>query len=307
MSQSLKVPPPLRLGDSIALVAPAGAVKPEKIQLTAHFFKNAGFKPCFFPSNTSFSYQDFYEFSAPDEIRAEAFKEAVLSDCKAIWCLRGGYGCIRLANQLEESIKELALNPKWLIGFSDITFLHGLAQKHGLVSLHAAMPNAVLSSDTPAQNLLSSTLDWLTSEGIREQEYTLKPFTENKLGFGSGSLVGGNLSLLASVLGTRFQMNYANKILFLEEVDEPYYKIDRMLHQMKFAGCFELLAGLVVGHMAQREEPVRKLMQELFVADTWPIAFGLSVGHIAQNELIPHGAKAYLEVNHQGSQLKINC
>ncbi len=285
---------------------PAGYVKPEVILRSMDFFHEHGYLPVVFP-DASVESCDFYHFAAPDAIRAEAFEAAVVSDCAAIWCVRGGYGCIRIAESLQKSMAKLAKKPKWLIGFSDITFLHGLAHQQGLLSIHGPMPNAVWAEGNDHSYLLKNILELISQRDAVTISYEMPFFEENRKNNVpvSGRLIGGNLSLLVNTIGTPYQMDYNNSILFIEEVGEPLYKIDRMLHHLYWAGCLSSLAGLVIGDMDKDSVAIRAIFSNLLKKPQYPMAFGLSVGHITDNQPVLHSAWAELHVTTHGSTLQM--
>lgn len=223
----------------------------------------------------------------------------------AIFCARGGYGITRILDRL--NFDALKSKPKWIVGFSDITALHLMLHRHGIESIHGNMP--IQFSNSAYQDSIYSLKSILFGESPTVIEAPTHP--KNRIGFGSGMVIGGNLSLLVDSLGTSSELETDGKILVVEEVDERYYKIDRMFTQLKRAGKLTNLEGLIVGHftdLSDTELPFGQTIEQIVmdkVADqTFPVAFGFPIGHQAPNLAWKHGAKSMLNVSQENSALE---
>jgi muramoyltetrapeptide carboxypeptidase len=227
-------------------------------------------------------------------------------DVKLIFCSRGGYGAVHLLDRINfTSIKD---NPKWLIGFSDITALHAALQSHGVMSIHG--PMAKHFSDEGAANL--SVLYTKAAVSGKDLNYTIPveyPFL-NRLGKATGTLFGGNLSVYTSLLGSNYINIPRNGILFLEDIGEEPYRIDRMIYQLKIAGVFNKIKGLIIGQFTEYEEDNRMygtLYDSILSAVKefdFPVCFGFPVGHTRINLPIVMGGKATLTIKKDTVLLK---
>ena len=224
-------------------------------------------------------------------------------EIKAIACARGGYGTTRILDFIDFSV--LRTNPKWLIGFSDITAIHLKLMRDGIQSIHGTMP---LLFGNPASSLsveslkacLSGVVDTISAS---ESKY-------NQTGIATAPVMGGNLSLLADAIGTRSEPDTDGKILIIEEIEEYTYKVDRMLTQMKRAGKLDKLAGLVVGYMTDIQEPelsfgepIESVILDKIKDPNLPLAFNLPIGHENPNYAWIHGGQMTLDVKAQGARL----
>ncbi|MEQ9592200.1 MAG: LD-carboxypeptidase [Cyclobacteriaceae bacterium] len=243
--------------------------------------------------------------SAADEARLTDLQQMLdREDIDAIFCARGGYGMTRIVDHL--NFDQLKRKPKWIVGFSDITALHLRLEREGIESIHGCMP--VQYSKEQYKDSIESLRKILfgqESENIKAN-YDL----QNQMGEAHGRVIGGNLSLIVDAIGTTSSPEGKGKILILEEIDEPLYKIDRMLTQMKRVGLFEDLAGLVIGHMTDLTDTdlpfgqsVRDLILDKISTRTFPVAFGFPIGHEAPNMAWRHGGIASLRVDEEGSNL----
>jgi muramoyltetrapeptide carboxypeptidase len=236
-------------------------------------------------------------FSAPDKERRDEL-QAMLDDenIKAILCGRGGYGVTRIIDQLD--FTAFKKNPKWVIGFSDITVLQAhLYTKIKTASLHAPMASAFNDGEN---KYIQSLHNAITG---KKASYTCNPHPFNNPGMANGELVGGNLSLLAHLTGTASDINTTNKILFLEDIGEHIYNIDRMLYQLKRSGKLDKLAGLIVGgftDMHDTERPfgkkVNKLINEITAPFDYPVCYGFAVSHDKDNYALKIGGSYNFKV-----------
>jgi len=234
-------PPYLKAGDTVAIVAPSGALrnKNEKIELTIELLKSWGLNVVV--GKNVFNINN--HFAGTDEERCEDYQKA-LDDptISAILCARGGYGTVRILDKLDFS--KFKKNPKWLIGYSDITALHNQLQNEGYESIHGMMCTSAQKDLDSIRETVDTFKDAVFGKPLA---YTLEGSEYNKTGTATGELIGGNLTLLHTMLGSKTSMDTSGKILFIEEVGEYEYHIDRMLQSLKRAGYFDNCKGQHLG------------------------------------------------------------
>jgi muramoyltetrapeptide carboxypeptidase len=226
-------------------------------------------------------------------------------EIKAILCGRGGYGMSRIIDSLD--FTRFRKNPKWIIGFSDITVLHThLLQQHKIASIHGPMAAAFAQGGNKSK-YVQSLRHVLAGQPI---QYKCKPHRYNKTGQAEGILVGGNLALLAHVCGTPSEPDTKKRILFIEDVGEYLYNIDRMMLQLKRAGKLRQLAGLIVGGFTDVKDTTRpfgktayQIIQEHVAGYTYPVCFGFPVSHARENYALPCGTHCTLSVTETGVYL----
>ncbi|MBX7180823.1 MAG: LD-carboxypeptidase [Bacteroidia bacterium] len=296
--------PSLKKGDKIGICCTARFVTKEAIQPCLNTLEEWGFEVVL----GKYIFEKDRQFGGNDTQRTHDL-QAFLDDpeIKAVLFAKGGYGTVRIVDGLSwDGFKN---NPKWLCGFSDITVLHAhVHQQVGLPSLHSPMslnfqPNSV---DVEALQRLK---DFWEGKGL--EAMIAKPHSNNRFGSSEGVLVGGNLSILYSISGSDSELDLDGKILFLEDLDEYLYHIDRMLWQLKRAGKLKGLAGLVVGGMSEMKdnaEPfgrtVEEIVREAVGEYGYPVAFGLEAGHIFRNLPLALGLPVQLTVNEAITTLK---
>ena len=292
----IKIPPYLKKGNTIGITCPAGYMAAEKSQVCINTLQNWGFEVMV--GKTLGSNSKNY-FSGTDEDRRDEL-QAMLDDenIHAVLFGRGGYGVGRMIDQLD--FTKFKKKPKWLIGFSDITVLHcHLNRRIKVASIHS--PMAAAFNDGGNNNEFVGSLHKAISG--KKIKYNCKPHQFNKTGRATAELVGGNLSLLTHLTGTPSEVNTKNKILFIEDIGEYIYQVDRMLYQLKRSGKLKDLAGLIVGGFSDikdTDRPFGKTVYELvneIVADyNYPVCFGFAVSHEKENYALKVGAQYQLEV-----------
>ncbi len=300
----IKFAPYLKKGDTVGITCPAGYMLKEKAQTCIETLQEWGFEVMV--GKTLGSASDNY-FSGTDEERKNEL-QAMLDDAsiKAILCGRGGYGVSRIIDQLD--FKKFKKNPKWIIGFSDITVLHAhIFTTCKIASVHA--PMAAAFNDGGAANEYVLSLKKMLAG--KKNKYKTAAHIFNKQGIATGELIGGNLSLLAHLTGTASDINTHNKILFLEDIGEQIYAIDRMLYQLKRSGKLHDLAGLVIGgftDVKDTERPFGKTMDEVIkelVAEfDYPVCFNFPVSHGKENYALKIGGNYQLSVGKKIVQLE---
>lgn len=298
------IPPYLQKGDTIGIVAPAGFMPVDKMQTCIETLDAWGYTIQM--GVTTHSHSQNY-FSGTDEERLNDLQQMMDDpDIKAILCARGGYGTSRIVDNL--SFKKFKKHPKWIVGFSDITVLHShLISNYKIASLHAPMASAFNEGRFENPYILSLK-DAL--EG-KPAHYEAAPHPFNKAGDTKAPLAGGNLSLLCHLTGTGSDIKTKNKILFLEDVGEYLYNIDRMLLQLKRSGKLHQLAGLIIGGFTDTkdtERPFGKSVYEIIYeqvnAYDFPVCFGFPVSHEKENYALKIGAKYKLSVTHDACILQ---
>lgn len=294
-------PASLKSGDLIRIVAPSGKVRHENVMAAALLLRNQGFNVIEGDS----LYNEFHQLAGKDDERIKDLQQA-LDDkqCKAILMARGGYGLIRIIDQLDFS--GFIKHPKWIAGFSDITVLHAHLHNLGIETIHSVMPNSFPSNgtiDKPVEHLLKTLLGELP-------QYSLAPEILNRQGAASAIITGGNLTMLTSLLGSDSSVNTNGKILFIEDVGEYLYRVDRMMHTLKRAGMLDHLAGLIVGYfndMLDGSTPFGKTAHEIIaeiVNDyNYPVAFGFPAGHEPGNLPLILGRNTSLIVERNGTSI----
>jgi muramoyltetrapeptide carboxypeptidase len=293
----IKIPPYLKKGDSIAITCPAGYMAKEKAQTCINTLQNWGYDVLV--GKTLGSKSKTY-FSGTDEERL-AELQAMMDEpsIKAILCARGGYGIGRIIDRLDfTSFKK---NPKWIIGFSDVTVLHTHINKNlKIASLHSPMASAF--NDGGFKNKYIRSLK-KALEG-KKSTYACKPHKYNKPGNAKAELVGGNLALLAHLIGTKSELQTKGKILFLEDIGEQLYNVDRMMYQLKRSGKLKDLAALIIGGFTDIEDTQRPfgkkvydIIRELINEYKYPVCFGFPVSHAKENVALKSGCTYQLSIS----------
>jgi muramoyltetrapeptide carboxypeptidase len=299
----ITIPPYLKPGDTIGILAPAGYMPFEKMETCIETLQDWGYNLSF--GNTAHSQSQNY-FSGTDEERLADLQQ-MLDDknIKAILCARGGYGLSRIIDKI--SFKKFRKNPKWIIGFSDVTVLHAhIFSNYKIATLHAPMAAAFDDGgfSEPYVQSLKTTL-----EG-KEAEYEAAGHYLNREGKTKGILVGGNLCLLAHLIGSDSDVNTKNKILFLEDIGEYLYNIDRLFLQLKRSGKLDKLRGLIIGGFTDSKDTQRpfgmsayEIIHEHLKDYNYPFCFGFPVSHEKENYALKIGVKYSLEVGKQSVTL----
>ena len=298
----MKKIPYLKQGSKIGIAAPARMVKPEEMEYAIHWLEANGFVPVY--DNRLFT--AYHIFAGDDDFRAAMFQEYLDNkDVDAIWIARGGYGSIRIIDKLD--FTQFLQHPKWVVGFSDGTVLHGKLSRLGIPSLHAAMP-FYFANKTPEAK--KSLFDALTGKPL---QYEIPSNPLNRLGIIKGEIVGGNLSVLMGMNGSDIFPETDGKILFIEEVDEYIYHIDRMMRALKRAGKLAHLNGLIVGGLTQIHDNTHPFGQtaEEVIAEAvseydYPVCFGFPAGHFDDNRAVFFGQKSIIEVTSESSVFLCN-
>ncbi|WP_411893837.1 S66 peptidase family protein [Winogradskyella sp. A2] len=287
MASQLIRPPYLKVGDTVAIVAPSGILKSREgeIQQAITLLNSWGLNAKL--GANVFNKAD--HFAGSDEERCEDFQNA-LDDASisAIWCARGGYGTVRILDKLDYT--KFKAHPKWLIGYSDITALHNQLHNEGIESLHALMCVSLTKDLSEIQETVTTFKSALFGNPTN---YTLEGSEYNREGEANGQLIGGNLTMLHTMLGSDTSIDTTGKILFIEEIGEYKYHIDRMLQSLKRAGYFDNCKGVIVGDMSKLRKnttlwgtSIEELIVDALSEYNFPIAFNMPAGHEKDNRAL---------------------
>lgn len=288
-------PPYLKPGDKIAIVSPARKIFKEQVETAIKVFRDWELEVV----EGVHLYDSYHQFAGSDDDRREDLQKMLDDDeVRAIMCSRGGYGTVRIIDQL--NFDRFIRNPKWIIGYSDVTVLHSHIHRHfGIETLHAVMPVNFKSpcDKNPSVTTLKKAL-W-----GKELEYSFPANPSSRKGKAEGVIVGGNLSILYSLAGTPSDINTDGKILFIEDLDEYLYHIDRMIMNLKRSGKLRNLKALVVGGMTDmrdNEVPYDKTA-EVIIMDAvaeydYPVSLNFPAGHLDDNRALIMGGKVSLEI-----------
>lgn len=293
------MPPALKPGDTVAIVATARKNITDNLKPAIKLLESWGLKV---KIGSSIGL-DYNQLAGTDEQRAADIQAQFDNpNIKAVWCVRGGYGTVRIIDKI--NFTAFNKQPKWLIGFSDVTVLHSHLNNLGFATAHALMPLNVTAS-TPAA--IESLRTVLFGQTLR---YEIRTDSESQIGEAQGQLVGGNLSILYSLLGSESQVNCDNKILFLEDLDEYLYHIDRMMMNLKRCGCLAKLKGVVVGGMTKMKDNeipwgknANQIVAEHLAGLNIPVVFDFPAGHISDNRALILGTQVKLQVTKEKTVL----
>jgi muramoyltetrapeptide carboxypeptidase len=294
------IPPYLQKGDTVALVCTARKFTTEEAQPAIELLQSWGLHVKLGQTIGL----DNFQLGGSDQERASDFQEMLdNAEIKAIWCARGGYGTVRIIDKIDFS--NFLDNPKWIMGFSDVTVLHSHIHNLGVATLHSIMPFSVPKADEIAKESLRKAL---FGESI---SYQISNSSYNKKGKTTGVLVGGNLSILYSLLGSKSAIDTADKILFIEDLDEYLYHVDRMMMNLKRNGYFDKLKGIIVGGMTDMHDnsiPFGRNASEIILDITqefnFPICFDFPAGHLSDNRALILGKTIDFEVSEQFTKVE---
>ncbi len=300
-------PPRLKSGDKLGIVAPGSYISEEELQDSIKNLNQLGFETT---HSEKILLQSGY-FAGSDKDRADDLMEKFLDkSVKGIVCARGGYGCSRILPMLDYDV--IRSNPKILIGYSDITaLLYGIYQKSGLITFHGPVGTSTFndySVDNFKRVLMNPERSKTFKNSTSGEDENVYGVTSIVKGKGKGRLVGGNLSIMVSLIGTEYDVDYSGKIIFIEEVGEEPYRVDRMLTQLIQAGKFDHAAGIMMGifrkcevkensDLTAKSFNLMEVLQDRFGNFKIPVVYGMSFGHVKDKFTIPFGALAELDAN----------
>jgi muramoyltetrapeptide carboxypeptidase len=300
----LITPPYLHKGDTIAILAPAGILKnrQETIKKAKKLAESWGLKvklgKNIFNKNS--------HFAGSDDERTADFQEALdNTNIKAIWSGRGGYGSVRVLDKLDYTT--FLKNPKWVIGYSDITAFHSHIHNLGVETMHAMMGTSV---DDKPEEIIETLASFKKAIFGKQLKYIIPSSKYNRKGKVEGQIVGGNLALLSSMLGSNSQTDTKGKILFIEEIGEYKYSIDRMLQSLKRAGYFDNCNGLIIGDISKIKKnstnwghTIEELVLDVVKDYDFPVLFNFPAGHKADNRALIFGREIELTVGSKQSSV----
>lgn len=306
--QNTTFPKSLKKGDKIAIISPAGSVEETQLEKTLALIKSKGYEPVL-GENLYTKFQNGYSYAGTEEQRIKDINWALNDpEISAIWASRGGYGCQHLVQHLD--LKEFKKNPKWFIGYSDNTVIQSYLLKKGFASIHGQTIKT--SSFGVTDESYDLTFDILKG---KFPNYKIESTENNRVGEASGILVGGNLALIYALLGTKYSFDFQDKILFIEDIGENFYAMDRMIMSLELAGVFKKIKGLIVGGMTNMgKENENKSYEESFdpyvnqqIANRvsqydFPTVFNFPNGHIYDNRPLIIGSEITMKV---GKDVKI--
>ena len=295
----MKIPPSLQKGDTIALVATARKNIDDNLKPAIDLLHSWGLEVVIGSSIGL----DNNQLAGTDEQRAADFQQQMDNpNIKAIWCVRGGYGTVRMIDLLD--FTKFKQNPKWIVGFSDVTVIHSYVNKLKIATIHGAMPITVGKASAESIESLRKSLFG------EKLEYETSFCPANRLGNAKGEIVGGNLSILYSLMGSNAQIDCKGKILFIEDLDEYLYHIDRMMMSLKRCGCFDGLNGLIVGTMTKMKDNeipwgknANQIIEDVTKGYSFPIFYNFPAGHYRDNRALIFGKQVSLELNTTTSKL----
>ncbi|WP_309608549.1 LD-carboxypeptidase [Flavobacterium sp.] len=285
-------PPYLKKGDTIAIVATARKNIDDNLKFATDLLNSWGLNV----KIGSTIGLDLNQLAGTDAQRAQDFQDQMdNSNIKAIWCVRGGYGTVRMIDLLD--FTKFKVNPKWIIGFSDVTVLHNHLNTMGFKSIHGIMPVSSKATEEAKESLRIS----LFGEKLK---YEIDSHAMNRMGKASGELVGGNLSILYSLMGSKSAINCDDKILFMEDLDEYLYHIDRMMMNLRRNGCLESIKGIIVGAMTKMKDndipwgkDALQIIEDVTKKYNIPIIYDFPAGHISDNRALIMGNKISITVD----------
>lgn len=304
ITRDLVRPAYLKKGDTIMILAPAGKIKDKKgldagIELANHWGLVVFFGNHLLSQDGT--------FAGTDEQRLEDLQKALDNpSIKAIWAARGGYGTVRIVDDLDFS--KFMEQPKWIIGYSDITILHNKLHELGYQSVHGQMPLTLNLEDPVQKESIQSLYQTIFGKKL---QYKVDSSEFNRSGESTGQLVGGNLSIVYSMLASDTNLNMTSKVLFIEDVGEALYHIDRMMISLKRAGYFLDCEGIIVGNFklkSNESNPFGKTLEEIVLeaaeGTDFPIIFNFPAGHIDDNRSLLLGSYVDMKVNKNKSKIR---
>ncbi|RYE57043.1 MAG: LD-carboxypeptidase [Sphingobacteriales bacterium] len=303
-----KQPPHLIAGDTIGITCPAGYITPEEVDASIKQMKSWGFNVVL---GKTVGARDF-TFGGTDQERLQDMQQ-MLDDptIKAIMCARGGYGAVRIVDQLD--FGGYRSSPKWIIGFSDITIFHcHINSNYHIATIHSKMCNSFPSNWETAEPIQIDTINSIQHalKGVK-MNYTALPNTSNRLGQAKGELIGGNLRCIENLAGSKSEIETSGKILFVEDTGEALYSIDRMFYNLKRSGKLSKLKGLIVGGFKLKADDtsdsfgktLAEIVTEKVAEYNYPVCFDFPVGHQKANFALKCGVKHTLDVSSEGTKL----
>ena len=295
-------PQSLKKGDKIALISPAGAVEESQLEKGIKLIESNGYEPVL-GKHLYTKYSNGYNYAGTEKERISEINWAFNNEeIGAIWASRGGYGCQHLLRHVQ--LSKFKKKPKWYIGYSDNTVVQSFLLKNNFASIHGqTIKTSSFGVTDESYDLIFDILKG------KKPTYSIAQNELNKVGTAAGTLVGGNLALIYALLGTTYSFNFKDKILFIEDIGENFYALDRMLISLDLAGVFRNIKGLIVGGMTNMgdekdnksyeesfDQFAYKIISERVSKYDFPVAFGFPNGHIHDNRPLMIGANITMNV-----------
>ena len=295
-------PQSLKKGDKIALISPAGAVEESQLEKGIKLIESNGYEPVL-GKHLYTKYSNGYNYAGTEKERISEINWAFNNEeIGAIWASRGGYGCQHLLRHVQ--LSKFKKKPKWYIGYSDNTVVQSFLLKNNFASIHGqTIKTSSFGVTDESYDLIFDILKG------KKPTYSIAQNELNKVGTAAGTLVGGNLALIYALLGTTYSFNFKDKILFIEDIGENFYALDRMLISLDLAGVFRKIKGLIVGGMTNMgdekdnksyeesfDQFAYKIISERVSKYDFPVAFGFPNGHIHDNRPLMIGANITMNV-----------
>ena len=295
-------PQSLKKGDKIALISPAGAVEESQLEKGIKLIESNGYEPVL-GKHVYTKYSNGYNYAGTEKERISEMNWAFNNEeIGAIWASRGGYGCQHLLRHVQ--LSKFKKKPKWYIGYSDNTVVQSFLLKNNFASIHGqTIKTSSFGVTDESYDLIFDILKG------KKPTYSIAQNELNKVGTTTGTLVGGNLALIYALLGTTYSFNFKDKILFIEDIGENFYALDRMLISLDLAGVFRKIKGLIVGGMTNMgdekdnksyeesfDQFAYKIISERVSKYDFPVAFGFPNGHIHDNRPLMIGANITMNV-----------
>ena len=295
----MKIPPSLQKGDTIAIVSTARKNIDDNLKPAIDLLHSWGLEVVIGKTIGL----DNNQLAGTDAERAADFQQQLDNpNIKAIWCVRGGYGTVRMIDLLD--FTKFKQSPKWIVGFSDVTVIHSYINNLNIATIHGAMPITVGKASVESIESLRKSL---FGESLN---YEIPFDAANRLGNTKGEIVGGNLSILYSLMGSNAQIDCKGKILFIEDLDEYLYHIDRMMMSLKRCGCFDGLNGLIVGTMTKMKDNdipwgknANQIIEDVTKGYSFPVLYNFPAGHFRDNRALIFGKQVSLELNKETSKV----
>ncbi|MCM1162881.1 MAG: LD-carboxypeptidase [Muribaculaceae bacterium] len=292
-------PRPLQEGDRVAILSPASIIKPQVVYEALPYISDQGWDVY----TGNFTFDRYGTYAGTDNARYSDLERALTdTSTRAIICSRGGYGAVHLLERLNRL--PLRDDPKWIVGYSDITALHALMSAHGIQSIHAPMCKHIATFEGADEDSLR------LFDLLRGNNDTVKfeHHTYNRPGTATGRLLGGNLAVAAGLISTPFSPFKPGSILFVEDIAEPIYKVERIFYTLRLSGLLGQLGGLIVGRFTDytpdRDNESMEAMIERITADyDYPVVFGTPIGHVDHNIPMLCSSTATLTVDSDGATL----
>lgn len=294
-------PRPLKPGDAVAILSPASAIKNELVDSACKTLESWGFRPVVCPHCKG----SWGSYSGTVDERIADIREALADESvRAILCSRGGYGVVHLLEHFEPGLWQR--DPKWVMGFSDISAFHAALARDGVASIHSPMCKHLTNhpddeSSRALRAILTGTMP----------DYRVEPDKRNRFGVAEGQIYGGNIAVLSGLLSTDFNILRKDHILFIEDIDEAIYSIERMLYHLRLSGVLASTRALIVGQFTEYKpskdfDNMYDMVQRIVADYDFPVAYNFPVGHVDHNLPIVEGSHAHLEVAADGVRLTLS-